>query len=397
MTSASGRQVKSILWAEVRNVARDAKVKLGPQPALDPNTGIELAGGRRIQGFSTDKPERMAGISGANVLFIIDEASGVDQAIFDAIEGNRAGGARVVLFSNPTQTSGEFFDAFHSKRAFYHCLHVSSEESPNVSAGRVVVPGLATAGWVEEKRREWGVGSPIYAVRVRGDFPPQSSNSVISLALVDKAVETGLQRWIDLDKPLDAGLDVARYGDDESVLCVRRGRNILGFWTWQHLDGPTLAREVWRVLDGIRKPGTAQPRVKVDVIGVGASAYDALKGDTPLQVVPVNVAERSDDPERYVLLRDQLWFAMADWLVDGGIPRDDKLHGELVAPLYGFDARGRYKVESKDEIKSRIGRSPDRADALALAVYTGNVARFPKSDKPSSNDDEYRFGHGRGY
>jgi phage terminase large subunit len=81
------------------------------------------------------------------------------------VEGNRAGGAKVIMFSNPTNTSGTFYEAFHGQRNFWHPIHISAEESPNVIGGQILIPGLATAEWVEEKRLDWGEGSPLYQVR----------------------------------------------------------------------------------------------------------------------------------------------------------------------------------------------------------------------------------------
>ena len=119
--------------------------------------------------------------------------------------------------------------------------------------------------------------------------------------------------------------------------------------------------------------------VRVDVIGVGAGVADFLRYNNQVECVPVNVAT-SATVEEYSLLRDQLWFGLQKWLKDGGaIPSDPKLEAELVAPTYAFDLRTRIKAEPKEKIKERLRRSPDRADALALAVgplYPGGQPRI---------------------
>ena len=373
MTSSSARQVEEILWKEFRAVYFASKVKLGPEPAHKPSTGYRLADGRAVIGFSTDKPERMAGISGANVLFIIDEASGVPEEIFEAVEGNRAGGARVLLLGNPTQTSGTFFEAFGTKSSFWKTLHVSSEESPNVRAGKVVVPGLATLEWIEEKREEWGEDSPIFAVRVRGNFPTQASDSVVGLGYVLAAVERWKESQDEGEGRLHLGVDPARFGDDEAVVAPRRGLRAYEMHTFQGLDGRQLAGEVRRIARELRNSVDEIPVVKVDEIGIGASVVDHLQGCADIELIPVNVAEVAT-AEGYHLLRDQIWFGVANWLKAGGaIPDDGKLTGDLVAPRYGFDARGRQQVEPKAETKKRLKRSPDRADALGLAIYEAPV------------------------
>ena len=378
MSAPTARQVEEILWREFRATYRGALVPLGPKPAIRPSTGYRLSDGRGVYGFSTKEPERMAGISGAEVLFIIDEASGFPEDIFEAIEGNRAGGGKQLLFSNPTQTSGTFFDAFHTKASFWERIHISSRE-----AAELVPPisGLATKAWLAEKAEEWGEDSPIFKVRAQGDFPDQASNSVVALAAVDAAIK----RWDDRRAtsrdqlaelgPLEIGVDPARFGDDESVIVSRRGVRVLDIRTRQGLDGIQLAGAVLEAVRSLRSKGE-KPRIKVDVIGIGASVFDQLQHFTD-EVVPVsvNVAEVSEHEDKYGNLRDQVWFEMARWLDTGEIPDDGKLQGELVAPVYTFDPKGRQRVESKAEIKKRTKRSPDRADALCLAVHRGKTIK----------------------
>lgn len=410
MTSSSGRQVRSVLWKELRRVYRKARYKIGGKLHKVPDAGLQFDDEREVIGFSTDEPEKMAGFSGPDILFILDEASGIPEAIFEAIEGNRAAGARLVMFSNPTQTSGTFFDAFHSKAHFWHGIRISSAESPNVQAGTAVVPGLAGRGWIEEKKQEWGEDSPIYQVRVEGNFPTQGSNVVISLALVTRAEE----RWRDADEaekagepallgdgPLELGVDPARFGDDESVIAPRRGKKVFVLRAFQGLDGVQLAGEVLRTIRELRRPGDPLPRVKVDVIGIGASCADQLRyhtdpdGRRELVLVEVNSAESATSSE-YHRLRDQLWFAIPAWIKEGGaLPPDSKLTRDLVAPNYSFDPQGRYLVESKDKTKVRLKNSPDRGDAVALSIFQGqgplvDVPRLPAMDA-------YHLPSGRGF
>lgn len=387
MTSASGRQVKSILWRELRRLYRPVKAQIGGVLNKDPNTGLVWDDGREILGYSTDESEKMAGVSGAHVLFIVDEASGVDEGIFDAIEGNRAGGARLVMFSNPTRTSGTFFDAFHSKRQFWHGIKVSSEEAAKVTPA---IPGLATQAWIDEKKKDWGPGSPIYKVRAEGEFPTQGERAVVALAAIDAARLRYDERMLPpqgvpvvlAEGPLEFGLDVARFGIDETVLMGRRSRHAFPAVVIPGNDGPTTAGLVLEEV-AKRRVDDEPVKIKVDVIGVGASVYDSLKLTAPpgVEIIAVNVAEKSTDEATYRLLRDQLWFAARDWLKEGGeIPDDPKLEAELLAPEYSFDARGRYVVESKDETKRRLKRSPDRADALGLAVYNAPVEFYDTDD-----------------
>lgn len=371
LTSSSDRQVKSILWPELRRLHALSGGIIGGSVALDPGTGLRLPNGNDIIGFSTDKPENMGGFSGKNLLFIPDEASGIPEPIFEAIEGNRAGGAHIVMFGNPTQTSGTFFDAFNSKRDFWHAIHVSSEETPNVVEGREVVPGLATREWVEEKRREWGEDSLLYAVRVAGNFPGQASDVLIALTFVDAATE----RWNETsaDGRLELGVDVAEFGDDDSVIQPRRGLKALEPRVVHGMDAVDVAANAMAVVRDLRRPGE-KPRVKVDVIGIGAGVAAILSREKDVEVVRVNSSETPEqqDPAAQACknVRALMWTAARDWLKAGGaFKADAKLEAELVAPKYSFDAHGRLVLESKKDFKKRLRRSPDRADALCMSIY----------------------------
>lgn len=404
MTSSSARQVREILWRELKLIYQRSKMPLGGHMNETPSAGLRHPDGSEIVGFSTDDAEKMAGISGANVLFIVDEASGVKKPIFDAIEGNRAGGARVVYLSNPTRTSGEFFDAFHAKRHFYKTMTVSSEDTPNVLAKDMVVPGLATHEYIAEKRAEWGGRQyrdhPLYRVRILGLFPRQEAAAIIALDDLMRGVET----WEPDEGPetsgLDVGFDVARYGDDETVLFFRRGDYaphepvVLPQGDSLEVAARGLVAISDRLNDFERKHRD-RVRIKVDAIGYGAGVYDQLAASASAHgfvVIPVNTAERATTDYngiQYANLRAQLWFAAALWLKNGGrLPSDGKLEAELVEPKYKFDEQGRIKVESKEELKKeeRIGRSPDRADAFCLTFAPDNGLVFD----PSMPDDAPR-------
>ena len=366
LTSSSDRQVKAILWRELRRLVMNARVAPGAEVPLDPATGMRWPDGRDIIGFSTDKPENMGGYSGAELLVIADEASGIPEPIFEAIEGNRAGGAHLLMLGNPTQTSGTFFDAFHSKREFWRTLHISSEETPNASGVGAPISGLATREWVEEKRREWGEDSPLYAVRVRGDFPAQGSDALIALGLVDAATA----RWNDTPETgrLEIGVDVAEFGDDDSVLFPRRGLRALEPESISKKDAPDVAGAVLAMARRMRRAGEV-PRVKVDTIGVGAGVAAILLRSAEVETVRVNSSETAT-AEGYHNLRAQMWGAANDWLKSGGaFKSDSRLEGELVAPRYKFDAQGRMVLEAKADFKKRLGRSPDHADALVLSIH----------------------------
>jgi phage terminase large subunit len=369
MTAPTARQVRNVLWREVRRLYRRSSLPLGGKMNLLPALGWQAPNEGEILGFTTNEPEKIAGVSGEYVLYIVDEGSGVEDDIFEAIEGSRAGGAKLLVLGNPTRTSGAFYRAFTSEVAGWKALHVSSEDSPNIT-GEVKVPGLATRLWVEEKLRDWGEGSPLFQVRVRGNFPTQAENSVIGIGLIEAA----RQRYEDVESTglLRIGVDVARFGDDESVIWPVRDLKALDPTVLKSLDTVQVAGKVMECVKANRR-GRELVRIQVDVIGVGAGVADILRNrhDEGIMVVDINAGGSSTD-SNYARVRDEMWFQLKSWLQGGaGIPDDGMLHQELLAPTYAYLPTQRIKVESKDDLKKRLnGRSTDRADALALAIYT---------------------------
>ncbi len=410
-SSTTARQVDQIIWREVKMVrARGGRcvsckreiadaVKAGgsqvlaetriPRPCphsalIDGDigelarTGLKSMDFREIVGFTAREAEAVAGISGKNLLYLIDEASGVPQEIFEAIEGNRAGGARLWMFGNPTQNQGEFFDAFHSKSKLYKTIRVSSEETPNVVAGKVVIPGLATREWIEEKRIEWGEDSALYKVRVRGEFALAEEGRIFSVHAIAQAEE----RWRDTAREmagrLYVGLDPAGASGmgDETVFCVRRGLRVVEFVAHRGLTDEGHLVHLLSLLGKHRLPRET-PVVVLDREGnVGASVYGLTRQHTETrpgayELIGLRASDRAArQPHIYDRMRDELCANAEAWLRDGGaLPEDAKLAAELHALEWKQHQSGRLKVTPKDSLRKELGRSPDRYDALALACW----------------------------
>jgi hypothetical protein len=461
MSSTTSRQVDEILWLEVSKlIARggrcvdckaeyeelirsgvhqlDADERL-PKPCphssmvLQPGdelgrlakTGLKTADFRSITGFTAKQAEGVAGISGKNLLYIVDEASGVPDEIFEAIEGNRAGGARIVLFSNPTRTEGEFFEAFHRKKELYHGIQIRSSDTPNVVEGRVVIPGLAEREWIEEKKKEWGENSPQYKVRVEGEFPIGEDGRIFSL----QAIIEGEQRWADVEGEgrLFVGFDPAGEAGtgDEMALCPRRGRKALRINTYRGLDEYNALFELLSMLRELREEAET-PVVVVDIEGeIGAKVHTALRdyqeyaprdsrlrefldadkshglhvfvtpaGHIPIDLVTVRASERAKAQAKvYHRLRDRLCGNLADWLRGepgrdngGAIPEDAKLSAELHALVWDKVDDGPLRLIEKRELRKILGRSPDRYDALALAVWEPRWVRDEEEDKAPTSE-----------
>lgn len=407
LTSTTSRQVDSILWRELSMLVQrsgrcvackeeyesmidggisqfEADVQI-PKPCPHSQViegalgGLARTGLRNgfntVTGFTAREAEAVAGISGRNLFFLADEASGIPDIIFDAIEGNRAGGARLAMFSNGTKTSGYFFDAFHAKKEFFFTFQISSEESPNYVEGRAVIPGLATREYIDEKRREWGENSAQFIVRIRGGFPVGEDGKIFSLHTIEQASK----RWYETEAVgrLFIGVDPAgETGQgDESAFCVRRGKKALELRLFRGLDADLHLLEILRVISEHGRE-RERPVVVLDREGsIGAELYGSLRGyletHNSFDLVGVRSSERAiRDAEIYERLRDVLAANLERWMREGGaIPEDTKLETELHVLEWSTQANGRAKVTPKDQIKKEIGRSPDRYDALALAVW----------------------------
>jgi len=358
-TAPTWHQVEHLLWREIRAAHVLSAYPLGSKPL---KTEYTLSEQWYALGLSTNEPERFQGFHAASgdILLICDEASGIEQTIFDAAEGFlTSDGARLLLIGNPTQLSGEFYTAFRSP--LYHKIHISAFDSPNLRAGAVVRPYLITPAWVEEKRIKWGEDSPLWSARVLGEFPTQGDDTLISLAWVEAAQARYAETLP--GAPVELGVDVARFGSDKSVLILRRGPRVTIYQVIAKSDLMALCGAVIHALGE-----TGATMVKVDVIGVGAGVYDRCR-EQGKPVAPINVAEAPRDTERFANLRAELYWNLRELLRDGqmALPPDDDLAGQLASIKYKFDSRGRILIESKEDMRKRGLSSPDHADALALA------------------------------
>jgi hypothetical protein len=363
-TAPTMRQVKELLWYEIA-----AHLRRGHLPGQMNAMDLALSPSQRAVGLTTNEPERFQGWHSENILVVVDEASGIDEAIYEAIEGILTGpNAKLLLIGNPNSPSGTFFASHQSP--LYQPFHIAAPDVPE---------HLLPAGWREERLAEWGEESAAYQVRVLGEFPDQGDDSLISLKWVVAAQER-------VDEPgaadlVEIGVDVARYGGDESVAYVRRGGVVLSCTAWRGAD---LMASAGRVAALAREYGAA--RIKVDDIGVGGGVVDSLKntlrGDKTVTVVGVNVGEKARDPENYFNLRSEIFQGLADRFKDGEISlpgEDPTLLSQLCALKKGFTPKGQMKLESKDDMRKRLPKmgSPDRADALALAFFNAQPRWLP--------------------
>lgn len=299
---------------------------------------------------SADRPEALAGVHAEHVLLICDEASAIPEAVYESAAGSMSGEhACTVLIGNPTRNSGLFFKTHHQLASEWKTMHVSCLQSRRVSAD-----------FVKQIADTYGPESNAYRVRVLGEFALRDDDTLIPAELVDSAMTRDIT--VARSEPVVYGLDVARFGDDRSVLCKRRGNVVLEFRVWQGLDLMQLTGAIVNEAS-VDKPA----EICVDSIGLGSGVADRLR-ELGHVVRDVNVSEASAMNPKAAKLRDELWLAVKDWLNARAckLPKMDDLRQELVAPTYTFTSNGRIKVEGKAELKRRGMRSPDLADSLCI-------------------------------
>lgn len=355
---------------------RRAVMPLGGDWHKSAKAGWEFPNGSKIFGVVTNDEERLRGYSGADQLYIIDEASALPDPFWKSVNGNLAGGGHVLAITNPVNVTGWFFDAFHpprGRKSRWHQITISSIEASDVTPP---IPGLATKEYIEEQREEWGENHPEWYAKILGEFPPASADGVIGRHLVT----TAQGRWTekptgdDVYAPLHIGVDPAHDGRDKTAIVWGRGK-----WTSEPivLTGCNTVEVTNAVVEVIREQrrGDEKAIVRVDGSSVGAGVYDQLREyhKDKCKVLNLKAAESSPD-DTCSRLRDAMWIAMRKWLHAGGAIHPDHVLGDdLCAPLLGRDNQNRFKVEDKRSMRKRIGRSTDRADALALTVFPASV------------------------
>lgn len=366
VTGASARTIKDGVWKEIRWLLANARVPFfkGVVP-IQPSTGFSIDEHRHCVGISTDTPDNLAGKSGSEQLWIIDEASGFDESFWDPVLGNLIGGGKVLALSNPIRLTGRFREIFTDRSDFWEKITLRSNETPNYITGNNVVAGLASREYVDQLLQKYGPDSLICQTRIFGNFPRQGSDTVITIDLLEQSKD----RWqtASADGQLRVGIDPARGGSDESVISFVRGNKHIAQRYYQGLEGDELAARAKQDIAEFLKPGEIAD-VRVDINGLGTSPYDFLKYEPSLNVTGLMVTQNANNP-KYYRRRDELWFDLRDWMRAGGAILDDPdLHAELLTATYSF-AGPKLKVADKDTMKKTLRRSPDRADALALAVY----------------------------
>jgi hypothetical protein len=328
------------------------------------------------------------------MLLTWDEACGIPKTLWDSGSSLVASsGGRTLAIGNPDNATGEFARRCAAD-SDWNVIHVGYKHTPNFTGEDVseeLKSRLISVKWVEQKKKDWGEDSALFQSKCQGIFPTSSIDGAIPLR--------NLQACRYLELPAagmhEGGIDVGA-GGDRTVIRERVGMRAGRELTFVDSDP---MRTVGKLIETINEWGLT--RVKVDCIGIGWALTGRLRelsnrhnhtGTTHgAEVVGINFAEASSDPDRFINLRAEVW-----WNIGREYSRlqrwdlaevDDDVFSELAAPNYEImDSKGKIKIEAKDAVKKRLGRSPDRAEALLLAFAGGDwVASFPSQGMGSTS------------
>lgn len=398
-TAPTKQQLHDVLWSEISKWM--SRSVLLSQLLKWTKTYVYMVGNeKRWFGVArtATKPENMQGFHEDNMLFIVDEASGVADPIMEAILGTLSGANnKLLLCGNPTKTSGAFYDSHTRDRALYKCHTVSSADSRRTNKENI-----------ESLVKKYGWDSNVVRVRVRGEFPNQEDDVFISLSVIEQCGS----RLYELDDNkgmpyIIFGVDVARFGDDETVIY----RNVKGkLKIVKERRGQDLMKTVGDIVVQYKKAIKEFPDyrgriyVNIDDTGLGGGVTDRLKEVKREQklnrlfVVPINAAEKietdtkagKDAAEHYNNLTTHMWAVLKELLENREIEieNDDETFAQLSSRKYFLASNGKLELESKKEMKKRQLDSPDRGDAAALSVYLGKVKKHTGSAPDPTNTDK---------
>lgn len=327
--------------------------------------------------WSEHNSEAFAGLHARYVLMIMDEASAIADKIWEVAEGAMTTPrAMWFCFGNPTKNTGRFRECFGKYRHRWRGRQIDSRSCKMTNKVKI-------QEWLEDH----GEDSDFFRVRVRGEFPRFGTNQLIPGDDVARARagDLGIDQYIHFTKVL--GVDVARFGSDETVFTVRQGRKVYPQKVFRGLNN---------IQVGARASALAQEEgcsvIMVDEAGLGSGVVDYL-ATIGAPVVGVQAGAKADDDKQFYNKRAEMWWRMKQWLEgEVDIPDDPALADQLIALEYEYDLKERVKLEKKEDLAERLPSlgSPDRADSLAL-TFAEIVApqNMSGSFEPEPEPDDY--------
>ncbi len=386
--------------------------------------GVEYGKNWFASARTSNKPDNMQGFHEDHVLVLCEEAPGIPSNIFEVIEGILSNAeenneeALLLKVGNPTQTAGEFYNAFHKNQLLYDRFTISGDPSSKADrgAGKFYYSKRVSKKYRSNMEAKYGLNSMVYDVRVRGLFPTMADDVIIPLEWAEKAQFVPLPKFDDVADPITLIMDVARFGGDNTTLGVMRGGHLLELHKWPKTSGNKCCDIVVEAYKhgayGVKNVPVA--RVIVDEPGVGGPVIDMMRrADIP--VTPYNGgmsmkrdADPDDDVRMFFNRRARDWWTLRRKMELGliHIPEDEELVNELASVKYDYHNE-KIKVETKGDMRERLGdgASPDLADTIVMGVakFSGVSFSIPiellnletdvmfGNDRPTANQD---FGYG---
>ncbi len=350
-------QAKQIAWAYLKHYTAAIPDLVVNETELM----VTLPNGATIRLFGADNPDALRGLYFDGV--ILDEVAQMRPEVWEEIVrpalSDRMGWA--VFIGTPKGPN--LFQTLYAD-ALKFSKEGTKDYDPDWCAMLYRVDQTHTVPEEELRKLRREMSENAFQQEYMCDFGASSDDILIPLTIVQEAAGREMDPVMFQKAPIVLGVDVARFGDDRSVLTVRQGLMVLEQESYRQLDLMTLAGKV-----ADKAYTTGADAVFVDGVGVGAGVVDRLR-QLGLDVIDAQAGMKPSDPSRFVNKRAEMWAAMRDWLKDGGsIPDDAELIADLTGLTYGFDAAGRMQLEKKEDAKKRGLPSPDTADSLALTFF----------------------------
>jgi hypothetical protein len=306
----------------------------------------------------SQQADTLAGLHADYILFVLDESGGIPDSVMAAAEAALASGieSHIVQAGNPTMLSGPLYRAFSIEARLWHRIEVTSDPDNPKRSPRVSLQ------WAKEQIEKYGRDNPWVMVNVLGQFPPSSLNSLIGPDEVAEATKRYYREFEIGQAPLVFGVDVARFGDDASVIFPRRGIQAFAPRKLRNVDSTQGAGTVARMW----QDQNADAVFIDDTGGFGSGWIDQLRlmGRTP---IGVHFAGKAHNAGKYANKRAEIYFEAVEWIKRGGaLPDVPELAAALTQTTYTF-AGDKLMLEPKDDIKAKLGYSPDEADAFVLS------------------------------
>jgi hypothetical protein len=385
-------QIARVLFRELKdnhNLARQlgnalpGHINQSEEWKLDDADGTLIGFGRRPS--DTDIVSAFQGIHRRFVFVILDEAGGIPADLYTAAEAvTTSADSRVLAIGNPDRRATEFHRIFREDDT-WNKIHISAYDTPNFTGEWVpedVKPLLIQPAWVDRQKIAWGEESARFKSKVLGQFPDEDDTAFFSQVALDKAMDVDIVE--DMEVPVIMGVDLARFGEDDSVIYSNRGGRVRKYASWSKA---TALESANRVHTAALELGCKE--VRVDGAGLGGPVVDQLAamGEGIYTVISMLGSAASPDRTRWFNARAFNFDSLREQMLSGGIdldPDDSALVDEMMMLRYKFATTGSIQIESKDDMRSRGVKSPDNLDAVVYAtVDLGKMLESPfKGKKP---------------